>query len=178
MNRQQERITRAGQSSKSLDYLPMSQIAIRPAAPSDFEFLFHLVCITMKDYLAATTGRDEVKEREIFTRYFDFSSYEISVIVLDGSDIGYLKVDRTGEEIFLVNIHVHPDHQNQGIGSGIIKSLLVEAERHGLPVSLKVLKVNKAARRFYERFGFSVEEEADDYYLMRARPHKSFNPGL
>ena len=153
----------------------MSEITIRPAAPSDFDFLFHLVCITMKDYVAATTDWDEVKEKEVFTTYFDFSSYEISVIVLDGFDIGYLKVDRTGREIFLANIHVHPEHQNQGIGSGVIKSLLVEAERKEIPVSLKVLKVNEAARRLYERFGFSVEEEAEDYYLMRARPVNSFN---
>jgi ribosomal protein S18 acetylase RimI-like enzyme len=66
---------------------------------------------------------------------------------------------------------VHPDHQNKGIGSGIIKSLLVEAAQQRIPVSLKVLKVNRSAQRLYERFGFSVEEEAEDYYLMRARPN-------
>lgn len=37
---------------KDFEYLPMHQIAIRPAAQSDFDFLFHLVCITMKDYLS------------------------------------------------------------------------------------------------------------------------------
>lgn len=150
----------------------MHQITLRPAAQSDFDFLFHLVCITMKDYVAATTGWDEVKEKEIFTKYFDFSSYQISVIVLNGSDIGYLKVDRTDGEIFLANINVHPDYQNQGLGSRIIKSLLVDAEQQGVSVSLKVLKVNQAARRLYEKFGFSIEEEAEDYYLMRALPNR------
>ena len=153
----------------------MHEVTIRPAAQSDFDFLFHLVCITMKDYVAATTGWDEVKEKEIFTRYFDFSSYQISVIVLDGSDIGYLKTDRTDKEIFLANVHVHPDYQNQGVGSRIIESLLVDAARQGVPVSLKVLKVNQAARRLYEKLGFSIEEEAEDYYLMRALPNNSFN---
>ena len=153
----------------------MCQITIRPATQSDFDFLFHLVCITMKDYVAATTGWDEIKEKETFTKYFDFSSYQISVIVLDGSDIGYLKIDRTEREIFLANVHVHPDYQNQGFGSRIIKSLLAEAEQQGVGVSLKVLKVNEAARRLYERFGFSIEEEAEDYYLMRALPQKSFD---
>jgi ribosomal protein S18 acetylase RimI-like enzyme len=153
----------------------MHQITIRPAVQSDSDFLFHLVCITMKDYVAATTGWDEVKEKEMFTRYFDFSSYQISVIVLDDSDIGYLKIDRTGGEIFLANIHVHPDYQNQGFGSRIIKSLLEDAGRQGVPVRLKVLKVNQAARRLYEKFGFSIEEEAEDYYLMRALPDNSSN---
>lgn len=154
----------------------MHEVTIRPAVQSDFDWLFHLVCITMKDYVAATTGWDEVKEKEIFTRYFDFSSYQIFVIVLDGSDIGYLKIERTDREIFLANIHVHPDYQNRGFGSRIIKSLLVEAKQQGVPVSLKVLKVNQAARRLYERFGFSIEEEAEDYYVMRALPNNSFNP--
>ncbi len=153
----------------------MHEVTIRPAAQSDFDFLFHLVCITMKDYVAATIGWDEVKEKEIFTRYFDSSSYQISVIVLDGSDIGYLKTDCTDKEIFLANVHVHPAYQNQGIGSRIIKSLLVDAARQGVPVSLKVLKVNQAAQRLYKRFGFSIEEEAEDYYLMRALPNISFN---
>jgi ribosomal protein S18 acetylase RimI-like enzyme len=154
----------------------MHEITIRPAAQSDFDFLFHLVCITMKDYVAATTGWDEVKEKEIFTKYFDFSSYQISVIVLDGSDIGYLKIDRAESEIFLANVHVHPDYQNQGIGTRVIKSLLVEAGQQGVPVRLKVLKVNEAALRLYERFGFSIEEEAESYYLMRSLPDNSLNP--
>jgi ribosomal protein S18 acetylase RimI-like enzyme len=148
----------------------MRQLTIRPAAQSDFDFLFHLVRLTMKEYVAATMGWDEAKEKEIFTKYFDFSSYQISVIVLDGSDIGYLKIERTERELFLANVHVHPGYQNQGIGSSIIKSLLVDAEQQGIPVTLKVLKVNEAARRLYERFGFSVEEEAEDYYLMRSLP--------
>jgi ribosomal protein S18 acetylase RimI-like enzyme len=153
----------------------MHKITIRPATQSDFDFLFHLMCLTMKDYVAATTGWDEVKEKETFTKYFDFSTYQISVIVLDGNDIGYLKIQRMNGDIFLANLHVHPDYQNQGIGARILKSLLAEAEQEGVSVSLKVLKVNQAARRFYERFGFSIEEEAETYYLMRALPNNSFN---
>jgi ribosomal protein S18 acetylase RimI-like enzyme len=154
----------------------MHEVTLRPAAQSDFDFLFHLVCITMKEYVAAARGWDEAKEKEIFTRYFDFSTYQISVIVLDGNDIGYLKIDRMEREIFLANLHVHPDYQNRGIGSRILKSLLEEAtQQQGVSVSLKVLKVDHAARRLYERFGFSIEEAAEDYYLMRALPKNSFN---
>jgi ribosomal protein S18 acetylase RimI-like enzyme len=148
----------------------MGKVTTRPATPSDFDFLFHLVCITMKDYVATTTGWDEVKEKELFTKYFDFSSYQIFVILLGGNDIGYLKIEQMESEIFLANVHVHPDYQNQGIGSGIIESLLEDARERGVSVSLKVLKVNRRARRLYERFGFSIQEEAEDYYLMRALP--------
>jgi ribosomal protein S18 acetylase RimI-like enzyme len=154
----------------------MHEVSVRPATQGDFDLLFQLVRLTMKEYVAATKGWDEVKEKETFAKYFDFSTYQISVIVLDGSDIGYLKIDRMEREIFLANLHVHPDCQNQGIGSKIIKSLLVEAEQQGVSVSLKALKVNRAALRFYERFGFSIEEEAEDYYLMRALPDNSINP--
>ncbi len=154
----------------------MSEVTIRPAAQADFDFLFNLVRLTMKEYVAATRGWDEAKEKEIFTKYFDFSTYQIFVIVLDGTDIGYLKIDRMEREIFLANLHVHPDYQNQGIGSKILKSLLLEGERQGVSVSLKALKVNQAALRFYERLGFSIEEEAEDYYLMRALPDNSINP--
>jgi ribosomal protein S18 acetylase RimI-like enzyme len=153
----------------------MHEVTVRPAAQADFDFLFQLVRLTMKEYVAATKGWDEVKEKETFIKYFDFSTYQISVIVLDGTDIGYLKIDRMSREIFLANLHVHPDYQNQGTGSKILKSLLVEAERQGVSVSLKALKVNQAALRFYERFGFSIEEEAEDYYLMRALPDNSIN---
>jgi ribosomal protein S18 acetylase RimI-like enzyme len=154
----------------------MREVNIRPATQADFDFLFHLVCLTMKEYVTAATGWDEDKEKEIFTRYFDFSTYQISVIVLDGSDIGYLKIHRIESEIFLANLHVHPDYQNLGIGSKILKSLLLEAEQQGVSVSLKALKVNQAALRFYERFGFSIEEEAETYYLMRAQPNNLLNP--
>ena len=146
-----------------------NEVTIRPALQSDFDFLFHLVCITMKDYVAATTVWDELKEKETFAKYFDFSSYQISVVVLDGSDIGYLKIGRTEKELFLANLHIHPDFQNQGIGSQIIKTLLADAKQQGVEVSLKVLTVNQGAFRLYKKLGFSIEEETEDYYLMRAR---------
>lgn len=149
---------------------PTPEVSIRPAVESDFDFLFNLVRITMEEYVASTTGWDETKEKELFRRLFDLSTYQISVIVLDGHDIGYLKVERTNDEIFLANVHVHPDHQNQGIGSRIIESVLDDARQQGVPISLKVLKVNQPATRLYHRLGFSIQEEADDYYLMRALP--------
>jgi ribosomal protein S18 acetylase RimI-like enzyme len=124
----------------------------------------------MRDYVAATSGWDEAQEKEIFTEYFDVSSYQISVIVLDGRDVGYLKIERSAKEIFLANVHVHPDYQNQGVGSSVIKSLLVDAKQEGVVVNLKVLKVNHAAQRLYKKFGFSIEKEAEDYYLMQALP--------
>jgi ribosomal protein S18 acetylase RimI-like enzyme len=58
-------------------------------------------------------------------------------------------------------------HQNRGIGTEVIRSVIAEAKRTtDGAFDLSVLKVNPA-RRLYERLGFGVIEETKHHFRMK-----------
>jgi ribosomal protein S18 acetylase RimI-like enzyme len=44
--------------------------------------------------------------------------------------------------------------------------IISEAESLGLPVRLRVMKVNPRAKAFYERLGFTVISEIETHFTM------------
>ncbi len=143
------------------------RLKLRPATLEDTEFLFHLLKATMREYVDQTWGWDEEWQQAYFQMRFDATKNQI--IVLDDQDIGVISTEKRETEIFLSSIYILSEYQGQGIGTQLLKSLLAEAFGEGLPVTLRVLKVNPA-RRLYERLGFSVIRETETHYLMKVTP--------
>ena len=138
-------------------------ISFRKIDPEDFEFLWWLHNAALKDYVSETWGWDEEWQRENFTKNFNPAVGEI--VVFNGKDIGYFWVIEKEKEILLASIRLLPEFQNKGIGSQLIKNLIVEA---GMPLTLQVLKVNPA-RKLYERLGFVIEEETETHYILKTK---------
>ncbi len=59
-----------------------------------------------------------------------------------------------------------PEYQSKGIGRECMLRVIEEARRLGLPVRLRVLKVNPRALAFYERLGFARTGETETHHLM------------
>lgn len=99
---------------------------------------------------------------------FDRSIEGERVIVAVHADvpIGFASIWEA--DSFLHNLFVHPRFQGRGVG----KALLAGCAKYftGVP-SLKCLKANEGARRFYESQGWAVRSEAEGpdgtYLLMR-----------
>ena len=66
-------------------------------------------------------------------------------------------------------ICVAPEYQNKGIGSTLLKAFIHDCSAKQQDVTLGVFKINTDARRFYERLGFAIIEEASTHYLMRRK---------
>jgi ribosomal protein S18 acetylase RimI-like enzyme len=142
-------------------------ISFRPVTDDDYEYLYALNKRTMRDYAEQTYGPwNEAIARQIFAERWSPESTRIMVI--DGQDGGMLEVIPGDTSVWLANIRVAPEHQGQGIGTRLISEVLADAHGRGLPVTLRVLKVNPA-RRLYERLGFVVIGETEPQYLMEAR---------
>jgi ribosomal-protein-alanine N-acetyltransferase len=57
------------------------------------------------------------------------------------------------------------EERNRGIGIKIIRELLLQAQRGGATsVLLEVRESNLAARRLYEKLGFSLQGRRSNYY--------------
>ncbi|WP_339617444.1 GNAT family N-acetyltransferase [uncultured Gilvimarinus sp.] len=89
-------------------------------------------------------------------------------VVCDGVSVGRLYVDRSADDIRIVDIALLPEHRQRGIGTRLLQPILAEARQVGVSVSLHVDKQN-SARQWYRRLGFVTVEDRGVYDFMRYR---------
>lgn len=94
----------------------------------------------------------------------------LSIIELDGKPVGRLRVVRFEDRIFLGGIQIHPDFQNQGIGTQLITALIKESRAAGKPLQLDVERTNTRARHLYERLGLQHNGESETDIHMQFSP--------
>ena len=140
------------------------KIALRPAASADFDFCRCLYVDLMRPLSEEIFPWDEAGQDAHFARQFKLE--EVQIITAGGRDVGWLQTQKRKDEIFLGQLYVVATAQNRGIGSHVIAGLLAAARAKGQPVTLGVLRNNRA-RGLYERFGFRVTGEDENKYYMR-----------
>ena len=107
---------------------------------------------------------DEDAQRERFFETTDPATHE--VIERDGEPVGCRLVRRHADKLELVRLWLLPHAQREGIGTRLVSELIRDAAQNGLPVQLRVLKVNPA-RRLYARLGFRIIGENETHLRMR-----------
>ncbi|MFE0106959.1 GNAT family N-acetyltransferase [Streptomyces sp. NPDC059009] len=138
---------------------------LRPAAESDFEAVLALKNTVMRADLERLGRFDEDRSRARVRA--SFSPLHTSVIELDGAFAGSLTLRDTEAGRCLENFYLAPDLQGRGLGTAILRAVLDAADAEGVPMRLTVLQ-GSAARRLYERHGFTVEsEDAVDVTMVR-----------
>jgi ribosomal protein S18 acetylase RimI-like enzyme len=142
-------------------------ISLRPANREDYDLLWEMHCTTMRASIEPIWGWDEERQRQLFAERF--SEDRLQVVEADGVAIGTLSVQWSADCLSLERISIAADYQNRGIGTKLIRDLLEESEKHGVPVELHVLRGNRA-RRLYERLGFIVIAETEERIFMRRLP--------
>lgn len=128
----------------------------------DYEFVFNIIKITMKDYIEEIRGWDEGLEHLFFKE--EMSEEDNYVIKVDNERIAYLSLDKTADNIEIENLLILPKYQNKGIGTRIIKDLIRECKLKEKNLSLKAFKINEKANKFYTALGFNLVGEDKDYY--------------
>jgi ribosomal protein S18 acetylase RimI-like enzyme len=151
-------------------------ISLRPALPDDGDFLLSLYASTREAELQMF-GWSEAQLDAFIRMQFNaqtqhyvqgYPGAENKIVCLEGTRIGRLLVDRSREEILLVDIALLPDFRGAGVGGRLIQELLDEADEQGRAVKLHVLQTNPAGR-LYQRLGFSVTQD-DGIYFEMLRP--------
>jgi ribosomal protein S18 acetylase RimI-like enzyme len=95
---------------------------------------------------------------------FLYSRFNDSVFT-PGHDIRRFKAFAQDGEIHLSQVQLHPTHQHRGIATDLIQRLQRQAAGKGLPITLHVLKRNRAIR-LYARLGFVMLREEEHSYTM------------
>ena len=87
----------------------------------------------------------------------------------EGEVAGRLYVDRTPEEIRIVDIALLTRHRRQGIGRLLLQALADESDASGIPLGLHVEK-NHPILGYYQHLGFQVQADRGLYLYMQRPP--------
>ncbi|WP_336783607.1 GNAT family N-acetyltransferase [Paenibacillus illinoisensis] len=140
------------------------------------DFLFELYVSTRKSELE-TWGWDDLMQKQFLLMQWtaqqrsyalQYPKAEHLLIIFQNLQAGRIIVNRSAEEIVLIDISILADYHNKGIGTALLRNLQAEAADARLPLRLSVLSTN-AARRLYERLGFVTTAENGLYSSMEWR---------
>ncbi|HET7113063.1 MAG TPA: GNAT family N-acetyltransferase [Pyrinomonadaceae bacterium] len=154
-------------------------VSLRPATPADREFLVAVYGGTRAQELAQVAwdeGQKEAfvrwqferQEEEYKQRYPD-ARYD--VILVDGVPAGRMWVGVDDKQIRLLDIAIVPEFQNRGVGTQLLRQLMVEAKQANKTLRHMVFVLNDNAHRFYERLGFVTIEDLGGYKHMEWVPN-------
>jgi ribosomal protein S18 acetylase RimI-like enzyme len=157
--------------------MPQPALSLRPIGPDDEAFLYLVYASTRAEELALVPWTDE--EREAFLRQ-QFSAQHrhfrehypgavFQLILRDGAPVGRLYVDRSRDEIRVVDLALLPEHRGAGIGTSLLRDLLAEAAAAGKPITLHVERFNPALR-LYWRLGFRQIADRGVYLFLGWSP--------
>ncbi|MFJ3712880.1 MULTISPECIES: GNAT family N-acetyltransferase [unclassified Streptomyces] len=139
--------------------------SLRSASSADVETIAELRATVMRPDLERLGRFDEHRVRQ---RLRDsFSAQYTSVIVVGGALAGCVTLRPAPQGQWLESFYLDPGVQGRGLGSAVLRTLLERTDAEGVPVRLHVLQ-GSAARRLYERHGFTVEDEDPvDVHMVR-----------
>lgn len=148
-------------------------MTLRPVRAEDREFLFHVYAGTREEEIAQVPWSAEQKEAFLRMQFDAQHAYyqehytgaDFRVVMADGEPVGRLYLARWAREHRIVDIAILPRHRGRGLGSGLLRDIIAEADGAGKPVTIHV-EVHNPARRLYGRLGFVPIEERGVYLLM------------
>jgi ribosomal protein S18 acetylase RimI-like enzyme len=132
----------------------------------DAPVVYAIHCASMRSVISAMWGWDEDWQVADFASRFDAG--RTSFIVTQGQRVGAIELEDRRSELFVRNLNILPAWQNRGVGTAVMRRILSRAARRGVHVSLQVLELNIAARRFYERLGFILVSATPPHLQMRS----------
>lgn len=147
-------------------HTPVQAWHLRPAASGDVEAMAELRAVVMRPDLERLGRYDEHRVRQ---RLRDsYLPEHTSVVESDGAFAGCVTLRPDGSDgWWLDSFYLAPELQGSGIGTAVLTGLLARTDAEGATVRLQVLQ-GSAARRLYERHGFTLErEDPVDVYMVR-----------
>jgi ribosomal protein S18 acetylase RimI-like enzyme len=152
-------------------------VELRPVGPDDRPFLLRVYAsvrepeLEMAGFPPEQRGAFVAQQFEAQGRHYE-ESYEgasFDLVLVGGEPAGRLIVARWPAELRIADIALLPEHRGRGIGGGLLRSLVAEAEERGVKASVHVERFNPALA-LYRRLGFAAVAERGAYLLLERAP--------
>ena len=160
----------------------MGEPRLRPVAGDDRAFLVELYDSVRAPELAHVPW-DPATRRAFVEHQFNaqdahyrqhYPGATLDVVEVDGEPAGRLYVHRGLHDIRIMDIALAPAFRGRGIGTGLLRTLIAEADKSGRKLSIHV-ETNNPARTLYERLSFRPAGEHGVYVLMERVPESYVN---
>lgn len=103
----------------------------------------------------------------------DYPASEHSIVLFESQPVGRLWVNDGADELWVIDLSIHPGFRGRGIGRSVLKQVIARAESRGVPVGLYVDPMNPPALELYRSLGFEVYGDQNQTYVqMRRIPTK------
>lgn len=143
----------------------MAALHLRAATAADLELTYDITEAAMRGHVEQTWGHWDDAEQRLKHRT-NFDPQTTRIVVVDGADAGLVTVEDLADHVWLVKLYLRPGQRGHGVGTALLGDVLRRADAVGLPVRLRVLRVNVRAQALYARHGFRVVEETAERYVM------------
>ena len=150
---------------------PTPETSLRPARQDDYRFALDLYLESTRPLLVALGRWDEARILSRFAEGWHLD--EARLICRGGSPIGFLQISKTSEALHIDQIHIVAPWRSRGIGSGLIRGIMDEAQATQRIVGLNVIRGNTRAISLYRRLGFEISGEDGEKIQMRWALEKS-----
>jgi ribosomal protein S18 acetylase RimI-like enzyme len=155
----------------------VAEARLRPVVDGDRPFLVALYGSVREPELAHLPWDDAMRTAFVEQQFAaqdahyrtNYPGATLDVVEVDGEAAGRLYVHRGPSDIRIMDIAMAPMWRGQGIGTGLLRDLMAEAEESGRKLSIHV-EQNNPARTLYERLGFQPAGEHGVYVLMERQP--------
>lgn len=137
------------------------------ATANDFNLLYEINELAIKEHVVKVFGPwDPDDQLKNFKETTVCEDHEI--IYLNDCPIGFINIERKESSIHLNRICIVPEYQSKGIGTELLKELLVESKEN-YPVTLQVFHSNPA-RNLYKRLGFKEYKKSEIHLYLKYEP--------
>ncbi len=103
--------------------------------------------------------------KRIFEREIKAKNSYKRVVRFQGSVVAYIVTWTIYDEVHILNIAVHPDFRNIGLGEMLMWDCLSFSSERGLKLAILEVRVsNKSAIKLYEKIGFKTLRIRKKYY--------------
>jgi ribosomal protein S18 acetylase RimI-like enzyme len=153
------------------------KITLRSVTEADQEFLLSVYASSRAEELARVAWTPQQKDvflraqftaqNQHYAAQYPDAAHEI--ICANGTPVGRIYMDRSGEIFHILDITVLSEHRNGGIGSFVLRQVLEEAAKVGKAVTIYVENFNPS-RNLFSRLGFVQVEEQGFHLLLRWNP--------
>jgi ribosomal protein S18 acetylase RimI-like enzyme len=155
-------------------------IDLQPVQVDDEPVLFEIYASTRAEEMALVGWTPAQQEAFLHMQYeaqrqsyrSQFPAAEYRLVRRDGYVAGRLIVDRSTEELLVLDIALLPAHRDAGIGSALMFDLMAEASRSRKLIRLHVERFNRALN-WYQRLGFATVREDAVYLEMEWHPEEA-----
>jgi GNAT superfamily N-acetyltransferase len=143
-----------------------SRIRLIPADETHNEFSYQVKKAAEGEYIVSMFGWDEDVQRGFHDKAWQ--EQRPDVITYDGKLIGTIATIESEDCIEVGQFFILPEYQNKGIGTYLLKSILVKADQLGRNVTLKFLKNNRV-KSLYVKNGFRLVDTNEIFHYMERK---------